>query len=249
MAAVLACGIDARGKRRADLPLAADRTPAVTRSDSVLAHWGAVLSRRSAAELWQLLPPIDGPVDISVPGLGGRRKRSGICLHRSRTLVSDSVTSRQGIPVTTPARTIADLGKAVPAHERRRAIRQAEVLGLATGFEEVTKRSRSDLELAFIDLCRRHRLPIPEVNVWIDSMQVDFLWRARRLIVETDGFRYHRGRAAFENDRDRDLKLRALGHDVIRLCERQVEEEPERIAQVLKTALGRRSPGGASSPS
>ena len=71
----------------------------------------------------------------------------------------------------------------------------------------------------------------------IDSFLVDFLWRDRRLVVETDGYRYHRGRAAFEDDRERDLKLRSLGYEVVRLSYRQVADEPERIAQTLRDLL------------
>jgi len=99
------------------------------------------------------------------------------------------------------------------------------------------ERSRSDLERDFLRLCRRSRLPLPEVNVRIGSYLVDFLWRERRLVVETDGYLYHRGKAAFQDDRSRDLELRRLGFEVIRLSERQVEEEPNRVAETLATTL------------
>jgi very-short-patch-repair endonuclease len=151
------------------------------------------------------------------------------------------VTSQQGIQVTTPARTIADLRRVTSQRELRRAIRQAEVLGLPTGAEAITERTRSDLELTFRRLCQRHGLPAPEVNVLIGSMEVDFLWRDRRLVVETDGYRYHRGRTAFENDRDRDLRLRSLSFDVIRLSEQQVADEPERVFDLLRELLSGRA--------
>lgn len=98
-------------------------------------------------------------------------------------------------------------------------------------------RTRSDLERAFLRLCRRHRLPTPEVNVCAGRHRVDFLWRERRLIVETDGYRYHRGKTAFEDDRARDLDLRALGFEVVRLSERQVDEQPGHVAEVLTAKL------------
>lgn len=71
----------------------------------------------------------------------------------------------------------------------------------------------------------------------IGHFTVDFVWIDRRVIVETDGYRYHRGKAAFEDDRARDLELRALGYEVVRLSYRQVTEEPERVAAVLRGAL------------
>lgn len=228
MAAVLACGSGVARHHDA----------------AVLDQWAAAVSHRSAASLWGLLPLADGPIDVSVPGVGGRRKRGGIRLHRSASLSPASVTLRNAIPVTTPARTIADLRGAasdplsgISAVDLRRVIRQAEVLGLPLGVEAEAEGTRSELEHLFLRLCRRHRLPAPEVNVRIGSFIVDFLWRDRMLVVETDGYRYHRGRSAFEDDRDRDLKLRALGYEVVRLSHRQVVDEPRSIAHVLEELL------------
>ncbi len=121
--------------------------------------------------------------------------------------------------------------------ELRRAVRQADVLGLPIGNVPGRDRTRSDLERDFLRLCRRYRLPCPEVNVRIGRYLVDFLWREPRLIVETDGYRYHRGRAAFESDRTRDLELRALGYETIRLSQRQLLDEPDRVAAVVAQAL------------
>lgn len=211
---------------------------------SILEYWGAALSHRSAAELWGLLRTDNGPVDVSIPGDGGRGRRSGIRLHRSLTLLPASVTIRSGIPVTTPARTIADLRRVcsgkrrlIAPRELRRAIRQANVLGLPIGEDDRRRRERSDLEEDFLTLCKRHRLPMPEVNVRIGEHLVDFLWRERMLVIETDGYIYHRGRAAFEDDRMRDLSLRALGYDVMHLADSQIEAEPAQIAAVLRPRL------------
>jgi very-short-patch-repair endonuclease len=203
-----------------------------------------VLSHRAAAALWGLLPPADGAVDVSVAGSGGRRRRRGVRIHRSSTLTADQTTRRRGIPVTTPARTLADLRRAVIANglwgsgsheEVRRAIRQAEALGLPPGDENLGDRTRSELERRFLRLCRSHGLPAPEVNTRIGRFEVDFLWPDRRVIVETDGYRYHRGRVAFEDDRARDLALRALGYDVVRLTHRQLMDEPAAVASVLRS--------------
>jgi len=208
-----------------------------SRGGKPLERWGAAVSHRSAAELWGLLDSRDGPVDVSVPGDGGKRNRSGIRLHRSLTLLPAHVTLRAGIPVTTPTRTLSDLRRVVPEWELRRATRQAEVLGLPLGDEIEGDRTRSDLEGHFLRLCRSHRLPAPEVNVPIGRDLVDFLWRDRRFVVETDSYRYHRGRIAFQDDRDRDLRLRTAGYEVVRFSEKQIDEEPERVARALARAL------------
>ncbi|MFP5388788.1 MAG: DUF559 domain-containing protein, partial [Thermoleophilia bacterium] len=65
----------------------------------------------------------------------------------------------------------------------------------------------------------------------------DFAWRERRLIVETDGYRYHRGRVSFENERARDLQLRSRGFEVVRLTYNQVARQPEETAAVLRKLL------------
>jgi predicted transcriptional regulator of viral defense system len=101
---------------------------------------GAALSHRSAAAHWGLLPPVDGRVDVSVSTRGGRAARVGIRLHRSRSLTSALVVKREGIPVTTPARTIADLRRVAPAWQWRRAVRQAEIRGLKLEHEALDGR-------------------------------------------------------------------------------------------------------------
>jgi very-short-patch-repair endonuclease len=219
--------------------------------DSVLVYWGAAVSHRSAACIWNLLPAGDHPPDVIVRGNGGRMNRRGLRVHRSHMLIPTDVTLRHGTPVTTPRRTIADLRRAtsqgwrggLAPHELRKAIRQASVLGLpiaeqsAIGTGQGDDRTRSDLELDFLQLCRRHRLPAPEVNVPIGSYLVDFLWRDRRLIVETDSYLYHRGEEAFQDDHSRDLDLKGLGYEVVRLSERQINEEPTKAAKTLAALI------------
>jgi very-short-patch-repair endonuclease len=203
----------------------------------------AVLSHRSAAELWGLLKVGQRLSDVTVGGDGGRRPRAGIRIHRSTSLDSSMTTRRLGIPVTTPARTIVDLRRTKPvrggatAARLRRAIRQAGLAGLKLSPEIEDDHTRSDLERDFLKLCRRRGLPVPEVNVKIGGIEADFVWREQCVIAETDSYRYHQGPGAFRDDRRRALELRALGFEVIRLSEEQVNQEPERLASVLIYAL------------
>jgi len=199
---------------------------------------GAVLSHAAAAAHWGLLRPMTGPVDVSVPTQAGRRGRAGVRLHRRRALARGEVTRHGGIPVTTPARTIADLRGVLAPRLVRRAQRQAETLGLPLGLDVPSDRTRSDLERDFLRLCRRFVVPVPEVNVRVGRWTVDFLWRARRLVVEADSYLYHRGAVAFRQDRARDLDLRERGYEVRRFSERQIDEQPERVAADIAGALG-----------
>jgi very-short-patch-repair endonuclease len=136
------------------------------------------------------------------------------------------------------ARTIDDLRGSIPPRLIRRAIRQAEFMGLRLDGIE-TDRTRSDLEAAFLRLCERHRLPPPQVNVKLGRWEVDFLWQEYRLVVETDSWTYHRGSVAFEDDHARDLDLRQQGFTELRFTDRQIEGEPARVAEDLARALGR----------
>jgi len=233
---------------------------------------GAVLSHVSAAVLWKLLEPIDGPVHVSIPTTSGRRRREGIHFHRcpslSQTPAAEEpspspsyprqaggrgrrllITHRDSIPVTTVARTIEDLGATILApHLIRRARRQAELRGYRLEGAE-SDRTRSDLETAFLALFAHHGLPAPEVNVTLGRWTVDFLWRKERLVVETDFWTYHRGSVAFEDDHARELDLHAVGYTVRRFTDRQLDGEPERVIAVVAEALtsGEEGAPGASS--
>jgi very-short-patch-repair endonuclease len=207
---------------------------------AVLAYGGgAVLSHRSAAELWELLPSRPGPVDVTIPTSNGRTLRPGIRLHRAPSLPVGATTRRNAIAVTTPARTIADLRRVTGTDDQRRALRQAEFLGLDLGDRggAQPEPTRSALERRFLRLCRRHRLPAPEVNVPIGPYEVDFLWQPQRLVVETDGYNAHRGRLAFEADRARDAALTLLGYTVVRFTHRQVVDEAPQVARTLRALL------------
>jgi Transcriptional regulator, AbiEi antitoxin/Protein of unknown function (DUF559) len=205
---------------------------------AVLACGGdAVVSHRSGAVLWGLLWACSEPVHVSVPRVGGKAKRRGIQVHRSSTLSSTVTTRRHGIPVTKPARTIDDLRGSVSERELRRAIRQAGVLGLPLGSHVEPDRTKSDLELDFLALCRRHGIPAPEVNVKVDGVEADFLWRDANLVVETDGYVYHRGEVAFQDDHARNLHFRLRGYEVLRLGEAQVSTEPTAVAAALRRRL------------
>jgi very-short-patch-repair endonuclease len=206
---------------------------------SVLALGADVaVSHRSAAAVWGMLPAHEGPIHTTALGNGGRKKRRGIAIHRSRTLTARLTTRRKGIPITKPSRTLRDLRRTAPQLVYRAALRRALDLRLirSAGIPEVDL-ARSELERLFLRLCRRHRFPEPEVNARIDTFEVDFLWRDRRLVVETDGFRHHGHRAAFGSDRAKDAHLQSLGFRVLRFTYRQLADRTAVVA-ALRPLLG-----------
>jgi very-short-patch-repair endonuclease len=71
----------------------------------------------------------------------------------------------------------------------------------------------------------------------VGGYEVDFLWRDRAVIAETDGFRFHGDRTSFEADRARDAALHAVGFQVLRFSYRQATASPGEVAAALRRAL------------
>ncbi len=209
----------------------------------------ATISHRSAAALWEMLPPgDDGVVDLSVTR-GHPRDRAGIRIHRTRRLQR---SLNAGVPVTTPLRTLVDLGATVGARELERAVEEAQVRRLVTrddleaqgnrfasALDHEPSLTRSEAERRLLALIRAARLPPPRTNVRVGGHEVDFVWPQQRLVVEVDGFAFHSTRAAFERDRSRDRALLAAGYVVLRITWRQLVREPEVVVAELAAALVR----------
>lgn len=221
---------------------------------------GAVLSHRDAAALWDLRPTSAARAEVTAPGRS-RHRRADVHIHRPRRLEEKDCTVRDGVPVTTVSRTLLDLAEVVRRREVSRALEQAERLGLfdLAEMNELLERSRgrrglrplrrilaghrekpvtrSELERRFLDLCDEASLPAPGMNLWIEGFEVDAVWRDAGLIVELDGFEYHRTRTAFERDRERDEQIQLAGFRVIRLTHRRLAEDPGGVAANLRTLL------------
>jgi very-short-patch-repair endonuclease len=221
---------------------------------------GAVLSHAAAGALWDLRASEATIIDVTVPGSGSRRQRPGIRLHRARSL-DGQTTVKDGIPVTTPARTILDLAARLDGRPLERLLDQAEsarltdvpsldalarahaghrgaskVRAALQDHEPGSTLTKSELEERFLALCRAAALPKPRVNVYVQGLEVDFLFQHPRLIVETDGWQYHRSHGAFERDRRRDAILATAGYRVLRFTYRQVTEEPNAVARAVAAA-------------
>jgi hypothetical protein len=164
------------------------------------------------------------------------------------------------------ARTLLDLAAVVPTRKLRYAWEQAErirlldlrqvhaviergrgrkgVAGLRALVAEASAPpdTRSELEQRFVEVSREHGLSLPSLNCVVAGHTVDAFWPAQKLIVELDGFAYHRSRAAFERDRVRDADLQLAGYRVLRFTARTLAERPEFVALAIRRFL--RSPTG-----
>jgi very-short-patch-repair endonuclease len=219
----------------------------------------AVLSDGWAATAWAL-PCEPGPcVDVTVAS-GQPRPRPGIRIHR-RPLERHEITTRHGLRITRPARTLLDLATVLEPASYERVVEEAQVLRLASRrqLEALLERrpraigaralraalaaydepslTRSGAERRLLALIRRARLPKPLTNVKIGRHEVDFHWPEHRLVLEVDGYAFHSSRRAFEHDRLRDAELQAAGQRVMRATWRHIDREPEALLVRIAGAL------------
>jgi hypothetical protein len=125
--------------------------------------------------------------------------------------------------------------------ERNRTRRAARILkAVLAEHHPGSTLTRSNLEDRFLEGIRRSGLPAPEVNAWVDfadgepPIQPDFLWRAQRVIVETDGYKTHKTRYAFERDRRNARRATRAGWNLIRTTDRDIEDN---LDEVIHTVL------------
>lgn len=231
---------------------------------------GAVLSHSSAAALWGLMRS-SGAVEVSARSGRGKHGRRGIVIHAGRLEPPDRAVVA-AIPVTSVARTLFDLAEVVDEENLARAFEEADRLRLLEirALEEVCARghgrralrpirrliaaarepayTRSHLEDRFVVFCRDHSLPPPTTNHSVEDLEVDAFWPRERLIVELDGYAYHRHRAAFERDRVRDAAHQAAGYRVVRLTHRRLEDEPSEVASQIRRLLSVTADAADSAP-
>jgi very-short-patch-repair endonuclease len=217
---------------------------------------GAVLSHRSAAELWGIAREWEGRIDVSI-----RRRskitRRGVLAHARPKLPEQSIVRRFGIPVTHPVQTLIDLATELRPMRLERAVNQADVHDLVdpetlrdsldvypgvpgvkplrTMLDRHTFRlSDSDLEILFRPLARAAAFPSPLSKHWVLGYEVDFWFPDLGLIVETDGLRYHRTPAQQARMVKRDQKHTSHGYRVLRFTHWQIAYAPTEVTDVLR---------------
>jgi very-short-patch-repair endonuclease len=220
---------------------------------------GAVVSHRSAAEMFGLLPQNGGDVHVTVAGRNVA-PRDGVRRHRVSAFARGEVTKMRGIPLTSVARTICDLAatelfRVVEAAFQEALYRDivspdrlAQVLAreprrkgapVIRALLEDPRMTRSERERALVRLIDQAQLPRPLTNVRLHGYLADAYWPAEGLVIEFDGWQGHGHRNAFERDRKRDQVMLANGLRPMRVTDRHLRQESvalvARIAQSLRT--------------
>jgi very-short-patch-repair endonuclease len=224
---------------------------------------GTVLSHRSAAQLWGIVPRSHTWPEVTRPK--HFRARPGLVAHRGR-VPEDERTIIEGIPVTGLSRTVLDLGGRSSRAQIERMLNEAEILGLTDAISipsllaryprrggsavvrQVFRRNttargvtRKELERRFKLLLASADLPEPRRNAHVEVrgrfFEVDCLWRAQRLVVELDGRAVHGTDLAFERDREKDRLLVADGWRVIRITWLQLRNEGSAVIADVRAML------------
>jgi very-short-patch-repair endonuclease len=229
----------------------------------------AVLSHLTALRAWAL-PAADrggGHEQIAITVQRGDRRRShtGITVHRTTNLPDRQVRRIQGLRVTDPARTLADVAPRLTPRQLERVLDEALARRLTsfarlqeaivarratanlarlvaardgTGARTVTE---SEAEERFLQLIREAGLPEPLWQVELHGYRVDAYWPEARFAVEIDGFQWHSGRRHFERDRLKDRTLADHGIQTTRITWDQIAHQALQLAAHISRQIAIRS--------
>ncbi len=229
-----------------------------------------LVARKAAAHAWGLLDvtqaPIEGAeIDVLLSTRSGGWVE-GVRVHRTKWLTRQDIRWRHGIPVTSPALTIlglaagmdeldleaalvaalgANLVRVSQLHdviERNPRARGVGTLRSLLAQPATLRDTRSRYERKLLRLLKLAALPLPVTNVHVAGKLVDAYWPEFGLVIEIDGWKYHRQRDRFEADRLRDQIVTAAGHHVMRITARQIDHSPyaliARVARAMVNLSG-----------
>jgi hypothetical protein len=229
----------------------------------------AVASYHSAALLHRLsllTSPPEGTVTLTLPlAKKWNRAQPADVVFRASDLPKEHVTRLYNVPVTTVARTVADLARTLPfmdavvvadsALNQEKATKPELLLALGQGkgwpgvrqarraLEFADERAESPLESAARVVFAEAGLAPPELQVTIQGEQeqfaarVDFLWRARKVIAEADGLVKYNDRKDLLKERERDHQLREAGYTTVHFTWQELFQTPETVIARIRSAL------------
>ena len=229
---------------------------------AVLGNEPAVASHITAAWIWGLLRTRPGTFHLTAPTRRHRKKL--VVVHFGRLAPDDRIVV-DGIPVTSPARTVLDLapdesvrdiGRLLDrARERRLLDRRrfdallartrghrghARLAAALRAYTPELATLRSDLERRFRRLVLAAGLPTPQTNVVVEGYELDCYWEAEGFAVELDVYATHGSPGSFEADREREDDLLLAGIELIRVTDVRLGREPRETIDRVAAHLERR---------
>jgi very-short-patch-repair endonuclease len=200
-------------------------------------------------------------VDVSIVSTS-RLRRPGIRVHRRPALGSDDIATHDDIPVTGVVRTLLDLASVLDRPGVERAVNEADRLDLLDPEElraalaprsgqpgvarlrmlldrRTFRMSDSELERRFMPIVDSLGLTRPETQLYLNGFRVDFYWPDLRLVIESDGLRYHRTPAQQARDRVRDQAHTAAGMVPLRFTHEQIRYERDYVRRTLEAVVRR----------
>lgn len=223
----------------------------------------AILSHRSAGALYGLAVERLRLIEVSVRR-SGKISRPGIKVRSRPSLPSHDVGTLDGMPVTSPLRTMLDLATVLGPRGLERAVNEADKRDVIDP-ETLRRRlenyagepgvrplrrlldrdtfvlSDEELERLFLPLALESGLPLPLTKEMVNGFEADFYCPDLGLVVETDGWRYHRTPSTQSRDALRDQIHTASGLTPLRFSHHQVKHEPAHVKRIL-TETRRREP-------
>ena len=226
----------------------------------------AVVSHLSAGAMWGWCNDRTN-IHVTVPGQITARP-SCVVVHRTTSLSRADVGRLRRVPVTSPARTLLDLGGLLSEREfaevLQRAVAEgcvratrlqqlvaagpgrgspgAAALGRLLPFSEQRCHVPTSLEQAVAAVLRDVGPAfVREHPVHVDGhvFYLDFAFPHLRVGVEADGRRWHSDATSFERDRVRQNALVAAEWRVLRVTERQVRADPHGVRDRVRELLVR----------
>jgi very-short-patch-repair endonuclease len=174
----------------------------------------------------------------------------------------DDVAAREGIPLTSPVRTLIDQATRLNPMQLERTVNEADKLDrvradvlhaslddyrgqpgvapLRKLLDPLTFRlSDSELEQLMRPLARTVGLPIPETKTWVNGYEVDFFWPGLGIVLEADGLKYHRTASQQRRGLERDQAHLAAGMWPLRFSHRQIKHDPAHVRKILRSTVAR----------